>query len=131
MCAILILGVGLVGLAQGITAALTSSKESELQTTAALIAAGQIETLRAEGYLVEGVTEGDGGEGLSSYSWKQTIAANATDGLFEVTVTVENSKTGQAIYEIQTLLFDPLSYKGSESSTGRKAPPKKKVGRKR
>src|SRR5882762_5584731 len=48
MCAILILGIGLVGLTQGITAALQSSKESELQTTAALLAAGQIETLRAD-----------------------------------------------------------------------------------
>lgn len=131
MCAILILGVGLVGLTQGITAALTSSKESELQTTAALIAAGQIETLRAEGYIVEGVTEGDGGEGLSLYSWRQTIVTTATDGLFDVTVAVENSKTGRAIYELRTLLFDPLSYKGPEVSTGRKTPPKKKEGRKR
>ena len=58
MCAILILGISLVGLTQGITAALRSSKESELQTTAALIAAGQIETLRAEGFVIDGETEG-------------------------------------------------------------------------
>ena len=47
MVAILILGIALVGLTQGITTALSSSKESELQTVAALFAAGQIETLRA------------------------------------------------------------------------------------
>jgi len=49
MCAVAILGVALVGLTQGITTALGSNKESELQTTAALLAAGRIETLRAEG----------------------------------------------------------------------------------
>src|SRR5213595_2971370 len=58
MCAILILGIGLVGLTQGITAALRSSKETEVQTAAAFIAAGQIETLRADGIITDGVTEG-------------------------------------------------------------------------
>ena len=67
MCAILILGIALAGLTQGVTTALTSSKESELQTTAALYAAGQIESLRAEGYLSDGETQGDCGEGLSLY----------------------------------------------------------------
>ena len=38
MCAILILGIALAGLTEGVTTALTSSKESELQTTAALLA---------------------------------------------------------------------------------------------
>lgn len=131
MCAILILGVGLVGLTQGITAALTSSKESEIQTTAALLAAGQMETLRAEGFMVEGVTEGEGGEGLGLYSWRQTVSPTATDGLFDVTVAVGNSKTGRSIYELRTLLFDPLSYKGSETSNDRKTKSKKKEGKKR
>ena len=40
LCAIFILGVGLVGLTQGITTALSSNKEAELQTAAALIAEG-------------------------------------------------------------------------------------------
>ena len=131
MCAILILGVGLVGLTQGITAALTSSKESEIQTTAALLASGQMETLRAEGFMVEGVTEGEGGEGRALYSWRQTVSPTTTDGLFDVTVAVENSKSGRPIYELRTLLFDPLSYKGPETSTGRKATPKKREGKKR
>ena len=97
MCAILILVVGLVGLTQGITAALTSSKESEIQTTAALLASGQMETLRAEGFMVEGVTEGEGGEGLALYSWRQTVSPTTTDGLFDVTVAVENSKSGRSM----------------------------------
>ena len=84
MCAILILGVALVGLTQGITTALGSSKESELQTTAALIAAGQIETLRAEGILTDGVKEGDCGNNLALYRWKETISSTSIAGLHDV-----------------------------------------------
>jgi prepilin-type N-terminal cleavage/methylation domain-containing protein len=107
MCAILILGIALAGLTQGVTTALTSSKESELQTTAALFAAGLIETLRAEGYLTDGVTEGDCGEDLSMYRWHRSITSAGIDGLHQVEVVVENAKTGQSIYQLQTLLFQP------------------------
>ena len=107
MCAILILGIALAGLTEGVTTALTSSKESELQTTASLLAAAQIETLRAEGSLSDGVTEGACGEGLSLYRYKQTISSAGIDGLHQVVVVVENAKTGQAIYGLQTLLFQP------------------------
>jgi prepilin-type N-terminal cleavage/methylation domain-containing protein len=107
MCAILILGIGLVGLTQGMTAALTSSKESEIQTSAALLAAGQIEALRAEPYIDSGETEGDCGEGLSLYRWKQTVTTTSIDGLYDVEVTIENSKSGQSIFNLHTLLFDP------------------------
>ena len=107
MCAILILGVALAGLTQGVTTALTSSKESELQTTAALLAAGRIETLRAEGYLTDGVSEGECGEGLALYRWRQSIASTGIDGLHDVEVVVENAKSGKAIYELKTMLFEP------------------------
>ena len=105
MCAILILGIALAGMTQGVTTALESSKESELQTTAALIAAGLIETLRAEEYLSDGTTEGDCGEGLSLYRWRESITRAGIDGLHQVEVVVENAKTGQPIYELRTLLF--------------------------
>ena len=120
MCAIIILGIALVGLTQGTTTALSSNKESELQTTAALIAAGKIETLRAEGYLTERTTEGEGGEGLSLYRWKQSITSTSIDGLFDVSVVVENANTGTAIYELRTLLFDPPRYSNSDGSSDRK-----------
>lgn len=106
LVAILILGVALVGLTQGLTVALHSTKDSELQTTAALFAAGQIETTRAAGGLEDGETEGDCGEGLSLYHWKQTIAPAGIDGLHQVTVTIENTKSSQLIYELQTMLFE-------------------------
>jgi len=104
MVAILILSVALAGLTRGLTTALSSSKESERQTVAAQFAAGQIETLRAEGHLVDGTTEGDCGDDLPLYSWKQTISPANIDGLHEVEVEVANS--GQPVFELRTLLFE-------------------------
>jgi type IV pilus modification protein PilV len=115
LCAILILGVGLVGLMQGITTALSSSKEAEIQTTAALFAAGQMETLRADGFLIEGETDGSCGPDLEAYQWRQTVSHSAIDGLFRVVVAVEHAATGRNIYELETLIFDPLST--SDSTT--------------
>jgi len=102
---IAVLAVAVVGLTEGISLALQSNKDSEWQSTAALFASGLIETLRAEGDYVNGDTQGDCGEGLSLYRWKQSITSAGLDGLHEVTVTVENAKTGKPIYELQTLLF--------------------------
>ena len=111
LCAILVLGIGLAGLTQAVSTALTSNKESELQTTAALFAAGIIEQLRADGFITDGVTEGDCGESLTLYRWKQSITPAGLEGLHDVTVLVENAKTGQAIYELRTLLFEaPMDY---------------------
>ena len=120
MCAILILGIGLVGLTQGVTTALKSSKEAERQTTAALIAAGRIETLRAEGYLTNGEEQGEAGEGLSLYRWKQSVTSTAIEGLHEVQVTVENSQSGQVIYELKTLMFDPPLLSTTDTSNSRR-----------
>ena len=128
MCAILILGIALVGLTQALTTALSSTKESEVQTTAALLAAGRLETLRAEGFLIDGESEGEGEEGLSLYRWRQTISATSMDGLHEVEVVVENSRTGKTIYELRTLLFDPPVSSSTEASKTRKASSKSKKG---
>jgi hypothetical protein len=132
MCAVLILGIGLVGLTQGLTTALSSSKESELQTSAALIAAGRMETLRADGYLKDGVEDGEGGEGFALYRWKQTISSTTIDGLHEVEVVVENAKSGKTIYELRTLLFDPpLDSSQDESSKRRNSAASKKKEKRR
>ena len=120
LCAILILGVGVAGLTHGITTSLTSSKEAELQTTAALIAAGQIETLRADGLVLEGETEGECGAGLSLYRWKQSVTKTSIDGLFEVEVVVLNSKTEKLIFELRTLLFDPPLVSSSSETDNRR-----------
>ena len=110
ICAIAILAVGLVGLVQGITTALSSSKEAELQTTAALFAAGQIESIRADGFVIEGESDGDCGPDLDAYQWRQNVTSTPIDGLFEINVVIEHAKTGKQIYQLQTLMFDPTSY---------------------
>jgi prepilin-type N-terminal cleavage/methylation domain-containing protein len=107
MVAVLILGVSLVGLVHGINTALVSGKESEIQSQAALLAAGQIELLRADGYYLEGETSGEFDGDLSVYSWRQNVAAIEPEGLYEVTVTIENTQSGEEIFELKTLLFDP------------------------
>lgn len=122
MCAILILGIAMVGLTMGVTTALSSNKESELQTTAALFAAGQIEMLQVDGDLVEGTDEGECGLGLSLYRWNQTVSKTTIEGLYEVAVTVQHSKKGQPIYELRTMLFDPPR----ERESGKKASGKSK-----
>ena len=133
ICAILILGIALVGLTQGITTALTSSKESELQTSAALLAAAQIETIRAEGYVTDGDDEGDGDQGLSLYHWRQSITSTSINGLHDVKVVVENSKSGEEIYELRTLLFDAPPSTTLDDATERKdsKKPKDREGRQR
>ena len=129
MGAILILGIGLVGLTQGITAALRSSKESDIQTAAALLAAAQIETNRADGIIFDGTTEGEADEG--PYRWRQTVSSTETDGLHEVEVVVEHSQSGQLIYELKTLLFDaPLLPEDSSGTTTKDRKKRKEGGRK-
>jgi len=120
LCAILILGLALVGLTQGITIALQSSKESELQATAALLAAGQIETLRAEGGLKDGEQESESGDGGSPYRWKQSITRTGIAGLHEVAVVVENARSGKMIYELRTMLFEPVDVPALGNSQSRK-----------
>ncbi len=132
LCAILILGIGLVGLTQGLTTALSSSKESELQTNAALIAAGRIEMLRADGFIRDGIEEGEGEGGLSLYRWKQTVSGTTIDGLHEVDVVVEHTKSGEPIYELRTFLFDPpLSSSTDESATRKDSATSRKKDRRR
>jgi prepilin-type N-terminal cleavage/methylation domain-containing protein len=132
MCAILILGIGLVGIAHGLTTALQASKESELQTSAALIAAGRIELLRADGLLIAGEEEGDCGSDLPLYRWRESITNTDIDGLHEVAVTVEHAKSGKALYELRTLLFDPPLSASSSSAAGQdRASLRKREGKRR
>jgi type IV pilus modification protein PilV len=118
LCAILILGVGLVGLTSAIATALRSTRESELHTAAALFAAGLIETLRAEEYLVEDTAEGECGSGLEGCRWEQTVSAASMEGLFEVSVTI-HGESGARLYELKTLLFEPPLSLSDDSATER------------
>lgn len=105
--AVAILSIALVGLTHGISLALSSSKEAELQTTASMYAAGVIEELRAEGSITDGQTQGDCGEELPLYRWSATISGAGTDGLHQVEVSIQNSHSGKEIYLLRTMLFEP------------------------
>ena len=104
--AVAILSIAMVGLAHGISTALGSSKEAELQTTAAMYAAGLIENLRAEGKLIDGQTEGDCGAELPLYRWTESITAASVGGLHQVDISILNSHSGQEIYALRTMLFE-------------------------
>ena len=106
LIAVLILGIGLVGITHGITTALAASKDAELQSAAALFAAGQLEVLRAEGYVIEGETEGQCDGMLANYSWVQDVTETQPEGLFEVTLTIQHTERGEELFELKTLLFD-------------------------
>ena len=95
MVAVVILGVSLVGLVHGINTALVSGKEAEIQSQAALLAAAQIESLRADGIYVEGETTGEFDGDLSIYSYRQNIEAREPEGLYEVTVAIEKIGFGR------------------------------------
>ena len=105
MVAVVILAIAITGLTQGLTTALGSSKESELQTTAALYASGQIEMLRAQTDWSDGDSQGECGAALPLYRWRETISPTDIDGLHEVDVVVESTQTGASIYELKTMLF--------------------------
>ena len=111
LCAILIMGVALVALTRGMTTALASTKDSEIQTTVVELAAGQIETLRAGAVLTDETTEGEFDD-FPKYKWEQTIAPGGLDGLHQVDVTVKDAKTGASLFKLTTLLFDS-DYPGS------------------
>jgi prepilin-type N-terminal cleavage/methylation domain-containing protein len=106
MCAIMIMGVALVAMTRGLTTALGSSKDSEIQTVVVTLAAGQIETLRASSVLTDDTTEGDFGDSFPRYKWEQTVSAADVDGLHQVDVVVKDAKTGANLYKLTTLLFD-------------------------
>ncbi|PYI88446.1 MAG: hypothetical protein DME26_03585 [Verrucomicrobia bacterium] len=57
---------------------------------------------------------------------KQSVTSTSIDGLHEVAVVVENSRSGKTIYELRTLLFDPPAYSTSSSSNERKDSGKKR-----
>ena len=122
MCALAVLGIGVVGLTQGLATALKSARETELQTAFSLYASGQIELLRAEGYLTDGETEGECGGDLSKYRWKRRVSAAGPEGLHEVVVTLESAADGAPVYELHTLLFEvPLGATETESRRERES----------
>jgi general secretion pathway protein I len=125
ICALFILGVCVAGVTEGVTLALRSSKESELQTSAALLASSRIESIRADGFFTDGEEKGDFGDEFPAFSYRQTISETSLEGLHEVTVAIDQASTREEIYELKTLLF-----KVPASAYDSTAEDEKKPGRK-
>lgn len=106
MIAMLVLGVGVVGVAEGIGTAVRSSREAQVHSAAALFADGLIETLRAEGYLTDGTADGDCPAGLEAYRWRRTLSPTEWDGLHDVEVVIEHRVGGRPVFSLRTLLFE-------------------------
>lgn len=107
--AVLILGVGIAGMARGITTSLSSSKESEIQTKAALFAAGRMEFIRADGYYLAGTEEGECGMALPGYTWEQTLTESPQhEGLFDVIIKIlPESGSEISIFTLESRLYEP------------------------
>ncbi len=106
LCAVVVLGIGLVGLTEGITASLKSSKDAERYTMAVFLARGQLETLRADGLLAVGVESGDFGSSFPRYNWRQSVRHAGVDGLHEVVVQISFGEREEPLYELSSLLFE-------------------------
>ena len=66
---------------------------------------------------------------MPMYRWTESVTGAGVDGLHEVDVTIQSARSGQAIYELRTLLFEPPvdssdtkgdSKKNSDSKSKRK-----------
>lgn len=106
LIAVLIMAVGITGLVEGLSTTLYSSRDSEKLTTAAYLAAGQIEFIRSDGILLEGTNEGQWTGQLEGYSYTEEIRESDTEGLYEITVVILESSTSKKIYELKTYLFE-------------------------
>ncbi len=107
LCALLILGFGLVGLTEAITYALRMSKESEYQTQASLLAAGRLEEIRADKFLSAGSRQGSFTGVFSHFAWTEDITETTTEGLYQVRIEIALADGAVPVYELETLLFDP------------------------
>jgi hypothetical protein len=72
-----------------------------------MFAAGLIEEVRAEGGLKDGQAQGACGPELPNYQWTESVSPAGVDGLHQVEISIQNARTGQDIYKLQTLLFEP------------------------
>ncbi len=105
LCAVMLLGVSIVGLAEGLAVGLRSTKQAEDYTQGALLAAARIEIIRAEGDLIAGEESGEFAD-VGRYSWRQSIQSTAPEGLYRVRVDILVSGNNVPVYRLETLLFD-------------------------
>ena len=118
LVSLLILGIGIVGISQGLTLSYGSSRAAESRTAAALLASARIELIRAEGTILAGEDEGDFGAGYDGWTWKESIVETPIEGLYEVAVSVHRAPGGEKVYELRTLLYDMPWLGAATDATG-------------
>ena len=64
-----------------------------------------------------------------STAWKQTITRAPIDGLYEVSVQVEHTRSGKPVYELRTMLFEPPSDSSTEKDRKSSSRSNEKGGR--
>ncbi len=117
LCAVVVLGIALVGLAEGITVSLRMGKEAERYTSAVLLATGRMETIRAEGDFIAGEETGDFGDEFALYTWSQNLSETGLGGLHSVRVEVLLDSTKEQLYKLEALLFQvPILGSGGETT---------------
>ena len=122
LVATVVLGVGLVGMTQGITAVLEGTRTAERYSQAVLLAEEQMELIRAEGLVSEGEYDGDFGEEFPGFRWNSVVRESREVGLFEVKVTVLAMPAEEPLYELTTLVFVPPDRGAEEPRAPREAP---------
>jgi len=121
LVSLLILGMGIVGISQGLALSYVSSRTAESRTAAALLASARLELIRSEGMILAGEDEGDFGAGYDGWTWKETIIETPIEGLHEVAVSVHRAPAGEKVYELRTLLYD-MPWLGASTSEAGDAP---------
>ena len=107
LVAVVVLGVGLVGMIHGITAVLEGARIAEQRSRAVLLAVEQMELMRTDTSFASGEYEGDFGDDFPGYGWKSSVVESDAAGLFEITVTVIQAPAGSQLYQLVTLAFVP------------------------
>ena len=96
-----------------------SGKDAQLQTAAMLQAAGLVDTLLAEGDVIDGVSEGECGAGLAPHRWRLTVSPSDLEGLHDLVVVIEDGRSGKILCELRTLVFEvPGGSLSSDSERG-------------
>ena len=106
LVAVVLLSVGLVGIMEGITLTLASSRDEELHTVAVMLAEGHLEQLRSDGFLFEGEDDGDFGADFPRFRWRRKIEETSLSGLHDVSVSVELAETEHVLYQLITQIFE-------------------------
>ncbi len=107
LMAVMILGFAMAGIVKALNLSLKGSKDSERITHAVMLAAGQMELIRADSFVFEGETTTEFEVPFDKYEATESITESSSqEGLYELTVTINWVPTGEQIYQLKTMKYD-------------------------